>query len=108
MLGISLQPPNLTNRKLIFIRHAEFWKHVEDKNQHLTEIGTVQASTIGSWMKENYKDITRMWHSQLTRSVETARIIAQSYRGSGMELCSSKMLNEIQISQTTGRIEVGR
>ena len=70
-----MQHANLTNWKLIFVRHGEYSRNDDGRQQHLTEAGRAQAEAVGQWMK-NICSITMIWHSHMARSAETAQIVA--------------------------------
>ena len=99
-----MQLPDLKNKTIILVRHGEYRRNADDRKQVLTPLGQVQAESAGIWLKENHKVISVMWHSHVTRSIETASIIAKSYCRD-ITMKPSERLNEFRIDN--GRIEVG-
>ena len=80
-------------RTLILIRHGQYEYEDKDEERVLTEIGRKQAREVGARLREMNLSVSRIIHSDLTRAVETAGIIATELRGDiPMEMCS--MLRE--------------
>ena len=80
-------------RTLILIRHGQYEKADTDKGRVLTELGRKQAWETGAKLKELNLSISRIVHSDMSRAVETARIIATQLQTQiPTEMCS--MLRE--------------
>ena len=80
-------------RTLILIRHGQYEYEDKDERRVLTELGRKQAREVGARLREMNLPVNRIIHSDLTRAVETASIIAtELHRDIPMEMCS--MLRE--------------
>lgn len=95
--------PHLNRRKLLFVRHGEYTRNQDEKLQVLSEKGRLQVEYAGNWLIRNYNPVDTIWHSELTRSSESAHIIAKFYPGVTVQ--SSKLLNEVVVNKDH-RIEV--
>ena len=102
-----MQIPDLGDKTIIFVRHGEYRPdpNHNDRKQMLTDLGQVQAESVGIWLKRNHNDISVMWHSHMRRSRETAAIIGKTYCRD-LNTKHSKRLDEFHIEHT-GRIGVG-
>ena len=98
-----MQHANLTNRKLVFVRHGEYSRNDDGRQQHLTEAGRAQAEAVGQWMK-NICSITMIWHSHMARSAETAQIVA-GILSPRLPMHNSQLLNEVGIDHL-GKMKV--
>ena len=80
-------------RTLILIRHGQYVYEDKDEERVLTELGRKQAREVGVRLIEMNLSVNRIIHSDLTRAVETAGIIATELHGGiPTEMCS--MLRE--------------
>ncbi|KAI6660483.1 Serine/threonine-protein phosphatase PGAM5, mitochondrial-like [Oopsacas minuta] len=82
-----------TTRTLILIRHGKY-EHAEDDDKRvLTELGRIQAKEVGARLKDMNLPINKIIHSDMTRAIETASIIANElHRNIPIEM--SSMLRE--------------
>lgn len=86
-----IQPPDLKNRKLIFIRHGQYHRD----NQMLTEVGRRQIGHAGNRLHKCYETVSIIWHSYLLRSVQSAAIVSNFYPG--VKMSATNVLDEVEL-----------
>lgn len=94
-------PPKITH--IILIRHGHYVNahasQVSDADQVLSPIGRQQAELSGAYLEQLYQrspvrnQVTSLYHSDLTRAVETAALISKHFPSSSAPI-ESKLLRE--------------
>lgn len=81
---------------IILVRHGDYFRNNSDTLQSLSPEGEVQAHRAGKFLKDNILP-TKFYHSNMTRSVETAKII-MSYFPPTPTMCSH-LLREVAFNE---------
>ena len=82
---------------IILVRHGNYVRNnFSDTHQGLTSEGKVQAHRVGKFLKANISP-TKFYHSNMTRSMETAKIIL-SYFSPTPVICSH-LLREVAFNE---------
>ncbi len=64
--------------KLYLVRHGEAYSNEERFERPLNPRGRNEALQIGKFLKDEHCDVSRIFHSDKLRSIETAEIIANA------------------------------
>ena len=84
--------------RIYLIRHAKQESKLCNDNSPLCEIGKEQAQLLGKRMETYHID--RVYASDLTRAVETARIMTEQWK-QPLEVCIRKELRETDFGELT-------
>ena len=91
---------------IILVRHGDYFRNnLSDTLQILRPEGKVQAHRAGKFLKDNILP-TKFYHSNMTRSVETAKII-MSYFPPTPTTCSD-LLREVAFNDVKPYFKVSR
>ena len=71
---------------LYLMRHATAFNKEEDPNRSLNEQGREEATRVADFLKEKHIVFSNIFHSPITRSIETAHIVAKTLNITAVQL----------------------